>query len=148
MFLTRLLLEDDPQPGFWVHRAPLVWDDPIFGHIVIPAGFRTDLASYPAALRGFPCFNVNGYSRRAACIHDWLYASDRQHRWNSKRRADTFLRAALMAEGQSWGCSAATYLGVHWFGYWSWDGDAGALERDDFDTHDNYLAWVKLSGGA
>jgi hypothetical protein len=31
MFLTRLGLVDDPQPGMWVVNAPLVWSDPVFG---------------------------------------------------------------------------------------------------------------------
>lgn len=125
----------------WVHRAPLVWDDPIFGRIIVPAGFRTDLASYPAVLRGLPCFNVNGRSRRPAAVHDFLYAAQRKDGRASRLRADQFLRASLMAEGGGAICAWATYQGVHLFGGWAWGGDAGALERSDFDTREHYLAW-------
>lgn len=142
MFLSHVLVEDDPEPGYWIHRAPLIWDDAIFGHIVVPVGFRTDFASYPGVLRGLPCFNVNGKSRRPAAVHDWMYAAERTNGRVSKLRADMFLKAALLAEGVNEICAQATYSGVHWCGGPSWAGDEGALHSRDFDTVANYKAWL------
>jgi len=131
MFLTRLMLMDDPTPGMWVVLLPLVWEDAAFGRIVVPVGFRTDLASTPAHL------GSNGLSRRPAAVHDWLYAE----RSRGKDFADRFLRAAMLAEGCSPAEADAFYEAVHVFGGHAWAEDEGALEARDFDTPEHYTAW-------
>ena len=142
MFLTRLDLQDDPQPDMWVVMSPLVWSDPLFGRIEVPVGFRTDLASIPRALRNLKMLDPAGCSRRPAAVHDWLYASQRRHGLADKAVADDFLRDALLAEGASAAQAAAFYYGVHWFGRSAWESDAGALETRDFDTPAHYAAWL------
>jgi hypothetical protein len=131
MFLTRLALMDDPTPGLWVVLLPLIWEDAAFGRIVVPVGFRTDLASTPAHL------GSNGLSRRPATVHDWLYAE----RSRGKDFADRFLRAAMLAEGCSTLEADAFYEAVRVFGGDAWSDDAGALEARDFDTPEHYTAW-------
>jgi hypothetical protein len=131
MFLTRLALMDDPCPDIWVVLAPLIWEDAAFGRIMVPIGFRTDLASTPAHL------GSNGLSRRPATVHDWLYAE----RSRGKDFADRFLRAAMLAEGCSTAEADAFYEAVHVFGGHAWAQDEGALEARDFDTPEHYAAW-------
>lgn len=137
MFRTPATLLTDPEPGMWIMGAPLVWRDPVFGVLEVPVGFRTDLASIPRLFRNIPGLDPNGVSRRPAIIHDWLYAE----RSKGKPFADSFLRAALRAEGASPASVFAIYHAVHWFGGFAWRSDAGALEKIDFDSVAHYEAW-------
>lgn len=120
MFVSQLVLTADPIPDFWVVGPPLIWQDKIYGHIEVPAGTRTDLASIPRALRNLPFLDPDGQSRRPAVVHDYLYGSAFGHRLG-KSFADDFLRAALLAEGASPGTARAFYWAVHLFGGGPWD---------------------------
>lgn len=126
MFLTRLQLEDRAEPDLWTYVAPLVWCDPVYGRLEVPIGSITDLASIPRILRNIPALDPNGLSRRPAGMHDWLYGSKEGRRYG-KQFADSFLRAALLAEGTTKGTAATFYYGVHWFGGSSWDSDGRRL---------------------
>lgn len=120
MFLTVLDLQADPQPDFWVVGRPLEWSDPVYGRLVAPVGFRTDLASIPRAFRNLPAFDPNGASRRPAVLHDWLYSSRAGYRYG-RDFADSFLRAALLAEGASIWTARAFYYAVRIGGSGHWD---------------------------
>jgi hypothetical protein len=67
MFRTDLVLKADHRPDQWIVVEPLVWQNREYGRLVVPAGFRTDLASTP--------FHIDdtGPSRRPAVLHDALY---------------------------------------------------------------------------
>lgn len=119
MYLSALILEATT-PDHWAVRAPLIWSDPVFGEITVPVGFSSDLASIPRALRGLEAFDPNGISRRPAVTHDWLYGGDRSH---GKDWADSFLKAALEAEGMGRELAYAYWLAVHECGGAAWDGD-------------------------
>ena len=58
--------------------------------ITVPAGFVTDFASIPAALRGF--LSPTGQEGRAAIIHDYLYWEQRC----SRDQADWILRLGMI----------------------------------------------------
>lgn len=140
-FLTPLILAADPQPDMWIIDTSLIWDDPIYGTITVPKGFRTDLASIPRFLRGISFLDPNGVSRRPAAVHDWLYALQRD-----KRRADNFLRDSLLAEGANQATAHLFYYGVHWFGGPAWESDAGRIfTSKDFDTQQDFIAWFTRS---
>lgn len=128
MFLTPLELIADPRPDLWRLGAPLVWCDPLFGRLEVPTGFVTDLASIPRLFRNLPWLDPDGVSRRPATLHDWLYGSP-TGRLKGKEIADSFLRAALLAEGASKAVAQTFYLAVHWGGGSSWDSDGVALAR-------------------
>jgi hypothetical protein len=138
MFLTPLVLQAHKTPGLWIIYNDLIWDDPVFGRVVIPAKFITDLASTPQFTRVSPDFDPTGISRRAAAGHDFAYA--RGLGW-TKEKSDQFLRAALLAEGASVELAEMFYQAVHLFGGSSWAGDAGLLETTDFVTVADYQAW-------
>jgi len=132
VFLTQLELIADPKPDLWTLKAPLWWDDPVYGGLTVPAGFVTDLASIPRALRGLPFLDPNGLSRRPAVIHDWLYGSV-EGRARGKQFADSFLRDALLSEGARPSVAQTFYLAVHWFGQSGWDLDGRQLA--EFGKH-------------
>lgn len=142
MFQTPLVLAVDPLPGLWVLWQDCLWQDPIFGRIILPQGFRTDLASTPQFLRICSEFDPTGISRRAAAFHDGGYA--RLFGWD-KTTADNFLRAALIADGMHPELASWYYDAVHDFGQSHWDTDAGALTAVDFDTREHFQRWAAMS---
>lgn len=110
MFLTHLdarALID--RPGYWLVIAPLVWDDG--RRITVPAMFETDLASIPRPFRRF--FDVNGKSRRAAVLHDWLYAGQ----CLSRADADRLFLDAMAADGVGWAKRWSMYAAVRAAGW-------------------------------
>lgn len=113
MFRTPLILEAG-KPDQWIVRRPLVWatrSDKLDA-ITVPKGFVTDLASVPRFLRDRKAFDVNGASRRAAVLHDYLYATG----LGGKDFADNLFRMALRAEGVGATAAWAFYQAVHLFG--------------------------------
>lgn len=91
MFLDELYAKTD-KAGFWVLTDPLIWAEGNFT-IIVPKGFRTDLASIPFVFRWL--LNQNGGSRRPAVVHDWLY---RNHIMSRKEADALFLRALKYEE--------------------------------------------------
>lgn len=123
MFKSPLVLQALDAPGEWVLTRPLLWEGK--RKIEVPAGFVTDLASIPAPLRGL--LNVNGKSRRAAVLHDWLYCSQ----LGTRAEADATLREALQAEGVTIACWVY-WLGVR-IGGWRYYGHRkDGLKGSDF----------------
>lgn len=104
-------LQVTARPGSrWELCTPLVWEEAGHYPVTVPAGFATDLASIPRCFQWAPHFGVNGRSRRAAVLHDYLYSLGR------KRDADPIFRRALAAEGMNRGTCAIYYYAVKWFG--------------------------------
>lgn len=57
----------------WITDGVLVYQSDCLGYdVVIPKGFVTDLASIPRGFRWL--ITVNGKHRKAAIVHDYLYA--------------------------------------------------------------------------
>lgn len=111
MFTTPLDLRADA-PDRWVLLRALIWDDDL-DRIEVHAGFVTDLASVPQLLRGL--LDVNGRSRRAAVLHDFLYTEQKLPR----AECDAIFRKALLAEGE--GISRWVYwAGVRVGGWVAW----------------------------
>lgn len=124
MFLTDLVLRACPVTDQWMVYAPLIWRD--FGRgdeIVVPVGTPTDLASTPRYLQQYRLFAKNGKSRRPAVLHDFLYATQT----TSKAFADQLFRRALHLEGMHRLHADIYYLGVKWFGFFSWRAHARRL---------------------
>lgn len=82
----------------------------------VPRGFITDFASVPWLVQALPGFDVNGASRFAAVVHDWLYCNNGlvpMYRVNKltglsrvmidvqfdRSQADEIFRIALLATG-------------------------------------------------
>lgn len=111
MFLTHLdtrALID--RPGYWLVIAPLIWKD-AKRIITVPAGFETNLASIPRPFRNI--ININGRSRRAAVLHDWLYSGQ----CVSRQEADNLFLVAMEVDGVNWLERRSMYLAVRAFGW-------------------------------
>ena len=115
--------------------------------LFVPEGFITDFASIPWLVQALPGFKVNGASRFAAGVHDWLYCNNgvvgvhclsatgvpsaRTYRVGfSRAEADEIFRQALLATGYdqfTYECEPFTQLqarlywaGVRSAGWYYW----------------------------
>ena len=111
MFLSNLYVRAVVErPGQWELVFPLRWDDGWQRHVV-PVGFKTDLASIPRPFRN--AINVNGKSRRAAVLHDWLYSG----KCVARVDADRLFLDAMAADGVGWVTRRAMYAAVRAAGW-------------------------------
>lgn len=106
-------------PREWVVLAAFEWRSASM-HAIAPKGFITDLASIPRALRSL--FDINGPSKRAAVLHDWLYCAAQDAAGNSvtRRQADAFFREALAVCGVGLIARNLYWAGVRSFGWTYW----------------------------
>jgi hypothetical protein len=139
-FLSSLDLRAHDEPNEWVVLAILAYSHEMFGTIGVPAGFITDLASIPRLLRSV--FNVNGRSREAAVLHDYLYCSQGLNGWLSRAQCDRIFRDAMRDRGVNWLQRVAMWAGVRLGGwlYWSKRRDGMLFGYDfvpetDWSTH-------------
>lgn len=102
-----------------VDRLEFVTD--IGGSVVVPAGFKTDLASVPRWL--WPILPAHGLHEKAAIVHDFLYGRNREGkplvtRWT----ADALFRQGMASLGVSawrrWLMWAGVRLGGWQRGAW------------------------------
>ena len=132
-FTTYLNLRAMPDPGEWALISPLRYTMRMGYEIVVPAGFITDLASIPRAFRGV--FSVNGRSRMAAVLHDWLYCSQSsgaRPRF-SRAECDAIFYEALAACDVGLIERNAMWLGVRAGGWLYWGRRVRCgLSLDDF----------------
>ena len=128
------------QPDYWLLAQPLHWVSAELD-IVIPRGFKTDLASIPRVLQNV--LDVDGRSRCPAILHDWLYTLQPC----SRAFADQMLRKALLAYGESAATACVYWLGVRAGGWQPWRsrGASGPQVRD-FGTADDYWKWYRTVG--
>jgi hypothetical protein len=125
-FLTKLDLRAHEEPNEWVVLSMLTYYCLAFdGTINVPRGFITDLASIPRLLRAV--FNVNGQTREAAVLHDYLYCSQGrlvilQKYFGSLTRAqcDRIFRDAMRDQGVNWLQRWTMWAGVRLGGWLYW----------------------------
>jgi hypothetical protein len=91
------------------------------GHISVPRGFITDLASIPRLLR--PVLDQNDASRAPAVLHDYLYCGQ----FTSRAAADLLFLEALQRAGISRIKRYAMYAAVRTFGRSYWDARPNGL---------------------
>jgi len=93
------------------------------GKVIIPKGFRTDLASVPCVLRWLPGFDDHSFGIPAPTLHDWAYQRDgwvTPHVRLTRKRADELFRTLSLTAGvRPWRAQTA-FLAVRWFGGWAW----------------------------
>jgi hypothetical protein len=124
----------------WHHTEPLVWElgELGSGNVVTVPAFApggmtdaellllqqgravaegvTDLASIPQAFRWL--LAPSGPFTKAACLHDWLYASRGLHGRFTRKRCDQEFRAAMLATGVPADQAATIYNAVRLGGRW------------------------------
>lgn len=140
--------------GQFVVVLRLLYLDNVGRVFVVPRGYITDFASIPRTLRGMPGFDINGRSRPAAVLHDYLYSmqgkvpimysksfgdpavvGQTQDLTFSRKECDDLFYEAL----QSVECPTAKlmYIGVRVGGNGYWNRRAGTTTEGDFvpDTY-------------
>lgn len=122
-FWTKLILEDDL--GFpYTLATPLVYTSALLRRvIVVPTGFRTDLASIPAIVQLL--IPKSGAYDKAAVVHDYLYVKNGV----SREEADAVLREAMEVLGVGGFKRWAIYRGVRAGGWLPWKRYRDADER-------------------
>lgn len=82
--------------GHWISQGPMVFYSARLSRtLIVPTGSVNDLASIPWALRR--CFPINGPSRPAAALHDYLYSINGNVPRNSltRRECDQVFHEAM-----------------------------------------------------
>jgi len=115
MFITDLVLLDNEDGKSWTVFRDLVWRTSE-GYVLVPKGFKTDLASIPRALRSF--YPKTGKQNAAAVLHDYHYRTPEL--FTSKSTADKLFKEAMLSCGVKPFKANTFYLGVKWFGGSSW----------------------------
>ena len=128
-FLTEIhaeLVAEEFATSHYQLTAPLRVQSDVLGNIVeVPGGFTFDGESAPWPLKRY------GFSRRAACVHDWLYASGGY--WppvvdgvsvfipvTRKIADDVYLELCLLAGMPAWR-ARVRYAGLRAFGWAAWN---------------------------
>lgn len=124
MFVTKLIISDY-KPNEWVLERSLIWVGRIV-RVEVPCGFVTDLASIPRPLRAI--LNVNGKSRKAAVLHDYLYCENKF----SRSQCDDLFYQALIAEGMNKALARTYWLGVRSGGWLYFGKRKAGLNAKDF----------------
>lgn len=94
--------------------SPLVYHSKLFGTIVAPHGYVTDLASVPRL--PFAYLLAGGKASEAGIIHDWLYSSHQL----TREQSDAVLREAIMVMGYSKTLANTMWLAVRVGGSSHW----------------------------
>lgn len=103
-------LADNEDDGEWVLMADLLYESDIAGSIIVPKGFKTDLASVPR----IPfAYEVDGnHANLAGIVHDYLYSVASLDR---KTCDDVFYEACLVSGVSKWR-AWSMWLAIRMFG--------------------------------
>ncbi|MHB0817717.1 DUF1353 domain-containing protein [Stutzerimonas stutzeri] len=116
-FESHLELRHVPGSERWKVVTPLQYRTADGRLVIVPVGYRTDLASVPRlAWRIVPRDHVQ--ARRPAVVHDFIY-THLPHRF-TKREADKIFHAALLEEGMSKALAWLMHLAVRIGGRGNW----------------------------
>jgi hypothetical protein len=129
-FETDLVLRHWPMEDDWEVIQPLHYryrhltPVPVAGYqpcamqlIVVPAGYRTDLASVPRMARMI-VNPAHPQIRRSAVVHDYIY-SDLTEMF-TRAEADSLFRASLLEDGMSSHLAWLVWMAVRWGGRGAW----------------------------
>lgn len=138
------------QPGEFVVANDLWYHRPIGESIKVPRGFITDFASIPKIVQLVPGFDVNGDSRPAAVLHDYLYCEvGKVDVWTgpmklraeyTREECDEIFAEALTVLKHNSFVVAAMYSGVA-VGGWQYWGNRRKTPREDNYVPEAY-DWV------
>lgn len=127
------------EPNEWVVLSSLTYRHSQFGTMCVPRGFITDLASIPRVLR--TVINVNGKSRQAAVLHDYLYCGQGLTGALSRAECDRIFRDAMRDEGVNWLQRWAMWAGVRLGGWLYWRQRSAGMRID----YDYWSEWSEES---
>ena len=115
MWLRVPVLKIMPGSGKWELYEPAVYHSLQYNQrYTVHAGFKTDLASIPRALRWL--FPVDGKHRMAAILYDWLYANMVAQQRMTRRKADELFLEAMSCSQVPAYTALPMYYAVRLFG--------------------------------
>jgi len=105
--------------GKWQVLSDFIYNDDVYGEIIVPAGLITDFYSIPRPLRGI--VNKIQESNAPAVVHDWLYRCQGLGE-HGQREADNVLNRAMETHWSpvSWWQRKKIITGLRiggWIGY-------------------------------
>jgi hypothetical protein len=124
---ARIFNSFDPcnAPDEWRLEQPYERDSRLIGHVVVPEGFSTDLASTPRAVwLRFPRW---GRWSGAAVVHDWLYRT--QPAGISRLQADRTMQELMREDGVRRGDARVIYVSLREFGDLAWRANQRRLDE-------------------
>lgn len=86
-------------------------------NLEVPAGFETDLASIPRAVRSI--IPQVGRQNLPAIVHDYTYR-EKSTAWLGKKKADLLFLEGMKICGVNWLRRSIIYRSVRMFGGWSY----------------------------
>lgn len=116
-FETDLVLRHWPMEDDWEVIQPLHYLTADGDLIVVPVGYRTDLASVPRMARMI-VNPAHPQIRRSAVVHDYMY-SDLTHMF-TRAEADNLFRASLLEDGMSSHLAWLVWMAVRVGGRGNW----------------------------
>ena len=109
-FLTILNIRlKSNRDSVWVLNDPLVYDSDLIGHVEVPKGFNTDLASVPRVPIIFSLWG--GRAHYEGVLHDALFRSDFMPGITFGTANKVFLEA-MQVRGKPWWIRWPMYWGV------------------------------------
>ena len=113
-WITDLNVTDD-KPRKWELLTNLVYRDSKEKYYIVPAGFKTDLASIPR-----PLWSIYppSTSRKGAVLHDWCYET--RPYGVSRKTADRLLYEGCVSEGLPKARAWVLWVGVRAGGWMFW----------------------------
>ena len=85
------------------------------GHIEVPVGFMTDLASIPRIARSI--IPQIGDQNGPSVIHDWCY----RHHWKTRALSDGLFLTGMRVAGVNWARRNIIYSAVRVGGWVTWN---------------------------
>lgn len=122
-FANTAVLSICDQTAMWMLVRPLRYTTRAGDEIVIPEGFRTDLASIPRAFHWL--IPVNGRHRAAAILHDYLFVVQTR----TRAETDALFLEAMADSGVSWVQRTTMYAAVRAGGWMPWRHNARQLAQ-------------------
>lgn len=113
-------------PGEFVVSRRFIWET-AQRVIVIPRGFITDFASIPKPAQWL--YSVNGKTRKAAVLHDYLYCEQRL----TRELADAIFMEAMIATGVDKVEREVFYRAVRLGGWKRWNERKKSPLSTDYD---------------
>jgi hypothetical protein len=98
--------------GDWISNGIMIFESDRYSRtIVVPSGEINDLASIPRIFRRI--FSINGPSRPAAALHDYLYSTLGLEGELTRKECDTIFLDAMLSEKMDFWLAYPSYIRIH-----------------------------------
>jgi hypothetical protein len=115
MFKTKLKMTAVDRQNYYTLDQRLVYITNLGDKIIVPKGFKTNLASVPSFCK--PYLDDNDWKVRSpSIIHDWLYSAESKDLGFTRKQADATLLEAMCGLGMRKTKALLIYYTLRLFG--------------------------------